>query len=336
MQNGHEAPLTELEQRLQVELKIRDGAENLLQVFREGSARPNDNSEQDALRAQVEKELDEANKKISALQTLIRQRQTNAKSDPLRVWAGQHPQESQFLILEHIQLLQEVKEAQDQLLSLQAITGALDKAPAMAALIQVKDIVAALIPLLSDATHKDVRSTAHKALRSCLLDAETVLDLEASHLSWYLMRSLTRDHKFDLEKQQSLLTVRHLLQLTHTSGISLVSVGLIRAVVALAENGEDRLRFVCLETLAELGSSTNSFSMLLICHSHTRCSASFRSRWHSSPSTSPLRWSTRTFAFNSHGLPASDRPATPKGLPASRHRSRDCSSGIDRIDGYRC
>jgi hypothetical protein len=44
-----------------------------------------------------------------------------------------------------------------------------------------------------------------------------------------------------------------MLHLAHTSGMALVSVGLIRAIVALAENGEDRLRHVCLETLAELG-----------------------------------------------------------------------------------
>lgn len=46
--------------------------------------------------------------------------------------------------------------------------------------------------------------------------------------------------------------MRHFLQLTHTSSVSLVSVGLLRAIVALAENGEDRLRFIALQTLMEL------------------------------------------------------------------------------------
>ena len=62
-----------------------------------------------------------------------------------------------------------------------------------------------------------------------------------------------RDHKYDLEKQQALRTVRHLLQISHNTGYSLVPVGVVRAVVALAENGEDKLRYVALETLAELG-----------------------------------------------------------------------------------
>lgn len=66
-------------------------------------------------------------------------------------------------------------------------------------------------------------------------------------------RSLTRDHKCDLEKQQALLTIRSLIQLTHVSGVPLVAAGVVRAIVALAENGEDKLRYVALETLCELG-----------------------------------------------------------------------------------
>lgn len=53
-----------------------------------------------------------------------------------------------------------------------------------------------------------------------------------------------------------LRTVRHLIQLSHTSGQGLLSVGVVRAVVATAESSDDRLRLVCLETLAELGTSS--------------------------------------------------------------------------------
>lgn len=66
-------------------------------------------------------------------------------------------------------------------------------------------------------------------------------------------RSLSRDSRCDLEKQQALLTVRSLIQLTHVSGVQLVAVGVVRAIVAIAENGEDKLRYVALESLAELG-----------------------------------------------------------------------------------
>lgn len=71
-------------------------------------------------------------------------------------------------------------------------------------------------------------------------------------------RSMTRDNKCDLEKQQALLTVRSLIQLTHVTGMPLVAAGVARAIVALAENGEDRLRYVALETLCELGASDES------------------------------------------------------------------------------
>lgn len=61
-----------------------------------------------------------------------------------------------------------------------------------------------------------------------------------------------------------LRTVRHLIQLSHTSGQGLLSVGVVRAVVALAENSDDRLRLVCLETLAELGTSRLNEDLVIL------------------------------------------------------------------------
>jgi len=69
--------LDELNARLAIEYKIRDGAENLLQVFANDSTRLSEApsslgpESKAALRRQVEDELDTANRKIEALQARI-------------------------------------------------------------------------------------------------------------------------------------------------------------------------------------------------------------------------------------------------------------------------
>jgi hypothetical protein len=57
--------LEALSNRLQIELKIKDGAENLLHVFRSGG------EQRDVLRSQVEAELKAANTVIEKLENRI-------------------------------------------------------------------------------------------------------------------------------------------------------------------------------------------------------------------------------------------------------------------------
>lgn len=78
-------------------------------------------------------------------------------------------------------------------------------------------------------------------------------------------RSLSRDHKADLEKEHALRLIRTLLALPDTYSeeggdgddgehvVRPVSVAVMRAVVSIAENQEEKLRLASLETLGELG-----------------------------------------------------------------------------------
>lgn len=64
-------------------------------------------------------------------------------------------------------------------------------------------------------------------------------------------RSLTRDHKFEVEKEQALRLIRLILSLPAPS--PLVTVPIVRAIVALAESPEEKLRLASLQILGELG-----------------------------------------------------------------------------------
>lgn len=63
-------------------------------------------------------------------------------------------------------------------------------------------------------------------------------------------RSLIKDRKADLEREQALKFVRAFLDIK--DGIREVSRAVVRTIVAIAEQGDDRLRPICLETLAEI------------------------------------------------------------------------------------
>ena len=63
---------------------------------------------------------------------------------------------------------------------------------------------------------------------------------------------MTRDHKFEVEKEQALRLIRFIFELPEAQ--STMSVSVVRAIVALAESSEEKLRLSSLEILGELGS----------------------------------------------------------------------------------
>lgn len=70
--------------------------------------------------------------------------------------------------------------------------------------------------------------------------------------------SLARDSKHDLEKEQALRLIRRILELVSPSDqpqnrSKLVAI--LRGVVAIAEQPEEKLKLAALETLGELGQS---------------------------------------------------------------------------------
>lgn len=62
--------------------------------------------------------------------------------------------------------------------------------------------------------------------------------------------SLAKDPKNTVEREQALKFVRAFIEVK--GGVKEISRGVVRAIVSCAEQESDRLRGICLETLAEL------------------------------------------------------------------------------------
>src|SRR5580700_8320677 len=62
--------------------------------------------------------------------------------------------------------------------------------------------------------------------------------------------SLIKERKADVEREQALKFVRAFLEVA--GGVREVSRGVVRTIAAVAEHSEDRLKAICIETLAEI------------------------------------------------------------------------------------
>ena len=65
-----------------------------------------------------------------------------------------------------------------------------------------------------------------------------------------MTRSLIKERKADVEREQALKFVRAFFEVK--DGVKEISRSVVRTIAAVAEHGEDRLRSMCIETLAEI------------------------------------------------------------------------------------
>ena len=66
----------------------------------------------------------------------------------------------------------------------------------------------------------------------------------------FLIKSFSRNASFELEKTEAILLARSWCSTAQKSNV--LSVGIVRAIVSLSENSDEKLRVLALETLAEL------------------------------------------------------------------------------------
>ena len=83
-------------------------------------------------------------------------------------------------------------------------------------------------------------------------------NLKEQEIEWYIIRSLHRDNKFAVEKEQVIKLIRTIIEVGYVSNdggpeFIPLSEPVIRAFIAVAEQADDPFRFICIQTLAELG-----------------------------------------------------------------------------------
>ncbi|KAI8620159.1 Rapamycin-insensitive companion of mTOR, N-term-domain-containing protein, partial [Chytriomyces sp. MP71] len=100
---------------------------------------------------------------------------------------------------------------------------------------------------------KEIRANAFRILRHIvgtegLASIKTCMELG---IDLFIVRALTRDNRFDLEREQAIKLVRAFLDVD--GGATVLSPAVVRILVSLAENPDDKQRVVALETICEIG-----------------------------------------------------------------------------------
>ncbi|KAH9936411.1 Rapamycin-insensitive companion of mTOR, N-term-domain-containing protein [Fomitopsis serialis] len=129
--------------------------------------------------------------------------------------------------------------------------------------LEVEEVVKAVLPSLSDRSLKHSRATAYRLIRHSLVDFHSVERLKEQKLDWFMVKSLSRDNKYAVEKEQVIKLIRAIVEIgserrgpggTNARGAGAVplSNAVLRALNAVAESVDDPFRPICLQTLTEI------------------------------------------------------------------------------------
>ncbi|KAL2182013.1 Rapamycin-insensitive companion of mTOR, N-term-domain-containing protein [Thermothelomyces heterothallicus CBS 202.75] len=102
--------------------------------------------------------------------------------------------------------------------------------------------------LLSES--REVVAAGYRMIRYAISDINSIRNIRALNTDYLVTWSLIKDRKADVEREQALKFVRAFLDVK--DGVREISRAVVRAIAAAAEEPEERLRPICLETLAEI------------------------------------------------------------------------------------
>jgi hypothetical protein len=126
------------------------------------------------------------------------------------------------------------------------------------------------LPALADKRSKQCRATAYRLIRHLLVDPESVHKLIDQNIDWFLVRSLIRDSKFAVEKEQVIKLIRTIVEIGSARrgggppGKIPLSDTVMRAFIAVAEHVEEPFRPVCIQTLAEIRECNRAVLVVLM------------------------------------------------------------------------
>ncbi|KAI1432738.1 Rapamycin-insensitive companion of mTOR, N-term-domain-containing protein [Xylaria sp. CBS 124048] len=265
-----EHTLNTLKDSLNREMKIKEGSENLLEALNAKKAKQT--KEQ---RHKVEAELTASNQKIKELRQKITEAQRTkvtpgtpirSRSDGLftqndlrspvsasRSGIGSEldePVESPtFALAEILQALEEEGMTPDYYVSRANSLVELFRRHPTLKYDLVWSVFGDRMQLMLLSGSREVVAAAYRVLRYAISDLTSLKKIRTLNTDYMVVVSLAKDRKADVEREQALKFVRAFLDVK--DGIREVSRALVRAIVSVAGYSEDRLRPICIETLAE-------------------------------------------------------------------------------------
>ncbi|GAB7339348.1 hypothetical protein MBLNU457_5992t1 [Dothideomycetes sp. NU457] len=104
------------------------------------------------------------------------------------------------------------------------------------------------VMLLSDS--REVVAAGYRVMRHAITDRKSLQTIRSHHTDFLVILSLVKESKARVEREQALKFVRAFLDVK--DGVHEIEASIVRIIVAIAEHSEDRLRPLCIMTLAEM------------------------------------------------------------------------------------
>ncbi|KAK6353200.1 hypothetical protein TWF696_005183 [Orbilia brochopaga] len=271
--------LESLEKRLAIERKIQEGAENLLLVL--DSKKPKDAKK---ARAEAERALNEANVKIDQLTNqvdILNSRNFNHQSESRPRMASKFRGEPLLPVPPGISMpigtaiSEETLSSESPTWSLSDILQSLEekgqrpeiyveKANTLVHLLKrhqslkydlVWSAFGKRVQFMLTHESREVVSAGYRVARYAIADIRSLSTIKSLNTDVIVINSLAKDHtssdaRCNVEREQALKFVRAFLEIP--GGVKEISRGVVRALVSCAEQSDDRLRAMCIETLAEI------------------------------------------------------------------------------------
>ncbi|KAI9833658.1 MAG: hypothetical protein M1826_006749 [Phylliscum demangeonii] len=267
-----ELQVVDLRERLNKEMKIKEGSENMLEALNTKKAKQT--KEQ---RARVESELNAANRNIGQLKIQIEELQQpkpaegSSRSRISNLFRGNVPRSiSGNMAKVAADSSDEAEDAESPTFALSEILLSLEAA-AMSSdyYIERANSLVELFKrhptlkydlawsdfglqmqtlLLSDS--REVVAAGYRVTRYAITDRKSLQTIRGLNTDYLVILSLVKEGKANVEREQALKFVRAFLDVK--DGVEEISCAVLRTVVSVADHDEDRLRSICIETLAEI------------------------------------------------------------------------------------
>ncbi|GAA5860724.1 hypothetical protein JCM3774_006265 [Rhodotorula dairenensis] len=162
---------------------------------------------------------------------------------------------SQMALERDLDSLEQLEDAGQRIRIMDAAVAQIERDPTVNFALRIDRHLPSIMACLADTATTEVRAAAYRLLRHLLVDANDAAQLTRHHLEYFLVKTLARDARFELEKQHALRLVRSMIEHAGTrlqEAQDIIPISVLRAVIAIADAADERLRLAALEVLGEL------------------------------------------------------------------------------------
>lgn len=97
---------------------------------------------------------------------------------------------------------------------------------------------------------KEMRANAFRFLRHFVINDRVIKAIfKECNVDIFIVRTMTRDHRYDVEREQALRLIRSCIDVPQ--GCNYIPQSVVRVLIALSEQPDEKMRPICIETLCE-------------------------------------------------------------------------------------